>query len=92
MTTVKTIRVRMEWVDQLYDKYKTLTEIAKEMGVDKSTASRWLSGEKEASSRFVGTALLTFPISFDEGFVAVEEVAQRRRARVYVKATGTKAA
>lgn len=92
MTTVKTTRVRSEWVEELLDKYGTITEIASEMGVDKSTASRWLSGHSEASPRFIGTALMTFPVTFDEAFVAVEEYAERRRARVYNKATGRAAA
>lgn len=92
MTTVKTTRVRSEWVNKLVDKYGTITGIAAEMGVDKSTASRWLSGQSEASPRFIGTALLAFPTSFDEAFVVVEEVAERRRARIYNKATGRLAA
>lgn len=92
MTTVKTTRVRKEWVDQLVDQYGTYSEIATKMGVDKSTASRWLSGQSEASPRFIGTVLLTFPIEFDDAFVAVEEVAERRRVRTYTHATGRQAA
>lgn len=92
MTTLKTTRVRSEWVDRLVNEYGTVSGIAAEMGVDKSTASRWLSGQSEASPRFIGTALMTFPISFDEAFVVVEEVAERRRVRIYKKATGRLAA
>lgn len=92
MATVKTTRVRKEWVDSVFKEFSTLNEVAEEMGVGKSTASRWLSGESEASPRFIGTVLMTFPIGFDEAFVVVEEEAERRRARVYNKATGRTAA
>lgn len=88
MATVKTTRVRQEWVDQLVNEHGTYTEIAEEMGIDKSTVSRWLSGNSEASPRFIGTALMTFPVTFDEAFVVVEEIAERRRVRTYNKATG----
>ncbi|MDD7587232.1 MAG: helix-turn-helix transcriptional regulator [Corynebacterium glucuronolyticum] len=88
MATVKTIRARSEWVEELLDKYGTVSAVAKEMGVDKSTVSRWLSGGKEASPRFIAATLFSFPVTFDDAFVAVEEVAERRKARVYVKATG----
>lgn len=91
MQTVKTTRVRSEWVAELLEEFGTISAIADEMGVDKSTASRWLSGDGEATGRFVGTVLLTFPITFDDAFVAVEEIAQRRRARVYRHATGIQA-
>lgn len=88
MHTVKTTRVRGEWVDELLKSYGTITAVADEMGVDKSTASRWLAGEGEATGRFIGTVLLTFPVSFDDAFVVTEEIAQRRKARVYQRATG----
>lgn len=88
MHTVKTTRVRSEWVDELLKAYGTITAVAAEMDVDKSTASRWLSGEGEATGRFIGTVLLTFPVGFDDAFVVTEEVAQRRKARVYRHATG----
>lgn len=88
MATVKTTRVRPEWVAGLKDRYGTDQAIAIEMGVDKSTASRWLNGGGEATGRFIGTVLLTWPVSFDDAFVAVEEIAERRRARVYRRATG----
>ncbi|MBV7294904.1 helix-turn-helix domain-containing protein [Corynebacterium sp. TAE3-ERU12] len=81
MNTIRTIRVRDEWVDEVLDTYGTVTGVAKELGVEKSTASRWLSGKGEASARFIGAVLMTFPISFDEAFVATEEVAERRRTR-----------
>lgn len=92
MATVKTIRVRQEWVRDLIKEHGSIPEIAELMELDKSTLYRWLSGEKEATPRFIGNVLLTFPIDFDEAFVAVEEVAERRRARVYTKATGRVAA
>ncbi|WKD60884.1 hypothetical protein CCICO_04235 [Corynebacterium ciconiae DSM 44920] len=92
MATVKTTRVRSEWVDEIIEKYGTLTGIAEVMGVGKSTASRWLSGTAEASPRCIGTVLMTFPVEFDEAFVVVEEEAERRRARVYSRATGRAAA
>lgn len=88
MGTVKTTRVRQEYVDSLLKEYGTFTGVAEEMGVDKSTVSRWLSGRGEASPRFIGTVLMTFPVTFDDAFVVVEELAERRRARVYTKATG----
>lgn len=88
MATVKTTRVRSEWVDGLFSAHRTLTDIANEMGINKSTASRWLSGTSEASPRCIGTVLMTFPVTFDEAFVVVEEEAERRRARVYNRATG----
>ena len=92
MATVRTTRVRKEWVDDLLDQYGTISGIAEEMGIDKSTASRWLSGSVEASPRFIAAALMTFAIEFDEAFVVVEEIAERRRARIYTKATGRKVA
>lgn len=91
MTTVKTTRVRPEWVEALRDEYGTISGIAEEMGVDKSTVSRWMSGHSEASPRFIGTALITFPVAFDEAFMVVEEIAERRKARIYNRATGTAA-
>lgn len=92
MSTVKTTRVRPEWVSDLFAKHGTLTGIANEMGVNKSTASRWLSGVSEASPRCIGTVLMTFPVDFDEAFVVVEEEAERRKARIYNRATGRIAA
>lgn len=92
MHTVKTTRVRDEWVSNLIEKYGTISAIAEELEVDKSTASRWLKGGGEATARMIGTVLMTFPIAFDEAFVAVEEVAERRRARVYTRATGKRVA
>lgn len=91
MNTVRTVRVRPEWVDGLRARYGTDTAIAEAMGVDKSTVGRWLNGTGEATGRFIGTVLLTWPITFDDAFAAVEEVAQRRRARVYKHATGVAA-
>lgn len=88
MVTIKTTRVRPEWVDKLRDKYGTDVAIAEKLGVDKSTVGRWLKGDGEASGRFIGAVLLTFPITFDDAFVCVEEIAERRRARVYKRATG----
>lgn len=92
MVTVKTARVRPEWVAEMRSRYGTDQAIANAMGVDKSTAGRWLNGRGEATGRFIGTVLLTWPVAFDEAFVAVEEVAERRRARVYKRATGIAAA
>lgn len=88
MATIKTTRVREEWVDHLLEKYGTVSEVAEVMKIDRSTAYRWLSGKSEASPRFIANALFTFPITFDEAFVIVEEEAERRRARVYSRATG----
>ncbi|WP_313548990.1 helix-turn-helix transcriptional regulator [Corynebacterium sp.] len=76
----------------MLEAYGTITDLAAVMDIDKSTASRWFSGKAEASPRFIGTVLMTFPISFDDAFVAVEEVAERRRVRVYTKATGRQVA
>lgn len=92
MDTVKTVRVRQEWVQQLREQYGTDTAIADAMKVDKATVGRWLRGQGEATGRFIGTALLTWPIAFDEAFVVVEEVAERRKARVYKRATGVRVA
>lgn len=88
MATIKTTRVRQEWVDQLLRKHGTVAEVAEAMNIDRSTAYRWLSGKSEASPRFIANALITFPITFDEAFVVVEEEAERRKARIYHRATG----
>lgn len=92
MVTVKTVRVRPEWVEGLRKRYGTDQAIADAMGVNKSTASRWLRGDGEAPHRFIGTALLTWAIEFDDAFMAIEEIAERRRARTYTHATGRPAA
>lgn len=91
MLTVRTVRVRAEFVERLRRDYATDAAIAVEMGVDKSTVSRWLNGNSEATPRFIGTTLLTFPVEFDDAFVVTEENAERRRARTYVHATGSAA-
>lgn len=92
MLTVKTTRVRPEWVAQLREEYGTDVAIATALGVDKSTVGRWLNGAGEATPRFIGAVLLTFATSFDEAFMCVEEVAERRKARVYTRPTGRPAA
>lgn len=88
METIKTTRVRREWVSELREKYGTDADIGRAMGVDKATAWRWLNGTGEATPRFIGAVLLSFPVSFDEAFICVEEVAERRAARIYKRATG----
>lgn len=92
MVTVKTTRVRPEWVSDLRSKYGTDVAIADALGVDKSTVGRWLSGAGEATPRFIGAVLLTFPVAFDDAFMCVEEIAERRKARVYIRPTGRPAA
>lgn len=74
-----TTRVRDEWVKQLLDEYGTVTAIAERMEIDKSTAARWLSGNYEATGRFIGTVMTVFPVGFDDAFEAVEDVVDGRR-------------
>lgn len=92
MAQIATTRVRTEWVDSLIDKHKTVVRIAEMLGVDKSTASRWLKGAGEASPRFIGAAMVTFPITFDDAFVCVVEEAEQRRARIITRPTGKRVA
>lgn len=70
------------------ERFITDAAIAEKMKIDRSTASRWLKGDGEATGRFIGTVLSTWPITFDDAFVVVEERAEFRRARVYRHATG----
>lgn len=88
MPTIATTRVRPEWVESVLREFKTVTRLAEKLGVDKSTASRWLNARGEASPRFIGTVLTTFPIDFDDAFIAVVEQAERRRVRFQTHATG----
>lgn len=92
MQEMCTTRIRNEWVEEQLDKYGTLTRLAEKLDVDLSTASRWMNGQHEASSRCVGTVLIRLGVDFDTAFVATVEEARQRRARVIKRPTGTAAA
>ncbi|MDN6199343.1 hypothetical protein [Corynebacterium flavescens] len=79
MESFKTTRVRPDWVNQLRAEYGTDVAIASAMGVDKATVGRWLSGSKEATGRFIGSVMLTFPVKFDEAFICVKETREPRQ-------------
>ena len=88
MPEIATVRVRHDWIENEIAEYGTLAAFAEHLGIEKSTVSRQLAGKSEASPRFIGAVLTTFPIHFQDAFdVTLEEVA-RRRARIVTRPTG----
>lgn len=84
METIHTIRIRQDWLENAIVEAGGMTHLAKKMNVTTSTVSRYANQRVEASPRFVGAVLSTFPIKFQDAFDVTEEQVRLRRAR-YVK-------
>lgn len=68
MTKEPTIIVRQDWAQRAAKDAGGATAWAQALGVDKSTASRQLRGDVEASARFIAAVLTRYPVTFDAAF------------------------
>lgn len=84
METIHTIRIRQDWLENAIAEAGGMAHLAKKMNVTTSTVSRQVNQRVEASPRFIGAVLSTFPIKFQDAFDVTEERVRLRRAR-YVK-------
>lgn len=77
-----TLTIDAERVEALREEYgyDTLQALATALRVDKSTASRVLSGKAAPGATFISAVLLTFPVKFEDVFVVVDEPADRAEA------------
>lgn len=51
----------------------TLQGLAQALKIDKSTASRVLSGESAPGPKFISSVLLAFPVKFEDVFAVVDD-------------------
>ena len=72
MTAKPTVVVRQDWAKRAVVDAGGVNAWAEALGVDKSTASRQLTGTVEASQRFIAAVLLRYPVTFERAFDVIE--------------------
>lgn len=82
MSTVHTVRVRLDWLDWAIEEAGGMGPLAEKLECAKSTISRYARGDAEAGPRFIGATLNAFSIDFDDAFDVTEEQVRVRRARM----------
>lgn len=73
MPVIKTVRVKPDWIKCRITEAGSLTNLAAELQTTVSTISRYARGQTEASPRFIGAVLSTYPIEFTDAFYISRE-------------------
>ena len=69
MSNRPTVAVRKEWANRAAKEAGGTTAWAEALGVDKSTASRYLTGvSRQVSPQFIAAVLTRYPVTFDAAF------------------------
>lgn len=89
MSSIYTIRVNPDWLDQAIRDAGSITALAEKLECSPSTVSRQQNEKAEAGPRFIGSVLSHLAVDFDQAFDVTEE---RPRVRSRVSRRRTTAA